>query len=187
MNFNFFKTIFFRNSPDLNSGENNLDLNDIVALEYLDVVKDEYMIERSKRQSFESRSNMVMTFIGVLSVFILSEVKLSSLFELCNVILTFYNLIKIISGFGIYIFLVITIYWIIKCTSVEKIGNFPVDKINSDLMATPKIEGIIQLALTYKEIVIEHRALNNSKALNLKNSYISSIAMVCCIIVYMSF
>ena len=61
------------------------------------------------------------------------------------------------------------------------------DKINSDLMATPKIEGIIQLALTYKEIVIEHRALNNSKALNLKNSYISSIAMVCCIIVYMSF
>lgn len=167
--------------------DEDLNLDDLVTLDYLDVVKEEYAHERAKRQSFESRANIIMTFVGVLSVFIFEKIPLNHIFRLFNKTLTFNSFIEIISGIGLYLSLGLTIYWIIKCISIEKVGNFPIDEIDTDILAEKRLEGVVKLILTYKDIINTHRDKNNLKAINLNKSYIGSVLIVCFMLVYMTF
>lgn len=181
-NFTFFKSFVKKDVK-----EEHLNLDDLVALDYLDIVKEEYSHERTKRQSFESRANIIMTFVGVLSVFIFEKIPLNNLFKLCSKTLTFNIFIAIISGFGLYLSLGLTIYWVVKCISIEKVGNFPIQEIDIDKLTEPRLEGVTTLILTYKDIIDTHRSINSSKAINLRNAYIGSILMVCCMLTYMTF
>ena len=45
-------------------------IEDTAIVEYLDIVRSEYEIERAKKQSFEDRAGLVMALAGALCIFL---------------------------------------------------------------------------------------------------------------------
>lgn len=57
-------------------------MEDTCILDYFEIVKLEYQIEREKRQNFESRANIVITILIALFVFVFEKIKISEILKL---------------------------------------------------------------------------------------------------------
>lgn len=59
-------------------------IDNTTILDCLDIMKHEYEIERNKRQSFETRSGLVITILAALCIFIFDRVSISDIFNICT-------------------------------------------------------------------------------------------------------
>lgn len=162
-------------------------IEDTCIKEYLEIVKGEYQIERSKRQSFESRAAIIITILTALSVFVFKNIQIKDIFVLmqqkqCS----FWELIQIVMAIVAYGGFIIALFYALKTINVRNYKNFNVAAVNERKMGKPTIEGCIELVKTYKDIIIDHREENEKKAQYLKKAYTAIFASIIAIIVYVN-
>ena len=155
--------------------------------EYLEIVKEEYQIERAKRQSFESRVGIIITILTALCVFVFDKIQIKDIVKLmiqdqCS----FFNLIQIITGGVAYGGFIIALLCALKIINVRKYSNFNVAAIKEGKMGKPVIEGCIELVNSYKKIILDHREENENKAKYMKRAYISIFVAIIAIIIYVN-
>lgn len=161
-------------------------IDNTTILDCLDIMKHEYEIERNKRQSFETRSGLVITILAALCIFIFDRVSISDIFELMTGPCTFIVFIKILSGVAIYISFVLSLYFVIKTINVKAYKNLNVSAINECFMGKPRIEGALKLVHAYRDIIMQHRNINQTSANNLKASIYWVAVAVSTIIIYVN-
>lgn len=170
-------------SDDLDNPEEG----ETAIIEILDIVKSEYEIERSKKESFENRASIVLAFIGALCVFVLEKITLSEIISMCHQTLTFVIWIKIVTGFIIYFSLGTAIIFSFLTIRTKKHLNFEVDNINMSLMKQKRIKSLIAMIKAYRSIILQHRVLNENRSKTFSVSLICSIISIFAIVVYYSF
>ncbi|MDC4251942.1 hypothetical protein M3X99_13080 [Clostridium perfringens] len=161
-------------------------IDNVVTLEYFDVIKNEYEIERNKKQSFESRASLIITILGAICVFVFDKINFSQLYEISQKPLYLLGLVKIIIGITVYLSFITTVILLVKAINVDKYENFEVNNIDEKLMLENKVEGIMRLVLTYKKIILNHRSINEKKAKNLRYSFLGIIITILSIVIYIN-
>ena len=156
-------------------------------VEYLDVVKSEYGIERNKKQSFENRVGFIMAYIGTICIFLFEKVKLQEIVKTKAESLNFYGLIKIISGLSVYVCFIFTITMLFLTIIVKKHDNFEVKSIDESLLAERRRAALCRLIFVYRDIIVQHRELNEKRAVAFRRSLYGIFATFVSIIIYISF
>lgn len=139
-------------------------LSETAIQEYLEIVKSEYIIERDKKQSFENRSGILLALLSALSIFIFEQIKITDIIILFNLPLTFLTLLKILLGLLIYLFLCSSFLVIIKTITAKKHDNFEVKNINESLLLENRKDALARLIFTYRDIIVQHRAINEKRS-----------------------
>lgn len=85
-------------------GVPEFNISDTAINEYFSVVTSEYQIERSKKQSFETRSGLLITLLSAICIFYFQSIKLTDIIALCNKPLTFLLLSKYFRYYNILVF-----------------------------------------------------------------------------------
>lgn len=156
-------------------------------LDCLDIVKQEYQIERGKRQSFESRANIVITILTALLVFVFEKIKIIEVLKLMTTVpCSFLQILKIISGIGVYVGFVVALVYAIQTISIRKCENFNINAINESLLGTVRMEGTIILVKTYRGIIDAHRKINDKIANALRISYLCVCITMITIVLYIN-
>ncbi|MCL2188754.1 MAG: hypothetical protein FWC16_07170 [Defluviitaleaceae bacterium] len=164
-----------------------LDISDTAILEYFDVVKKEYEIERNKKQSFEMRAGLVITVIAAISVFLFDRIRISDIIHSMVYPLTFAILIHILAGIMVYLGLAFTVIMVLRTISTSKYDNFEVKSIDEEMLGEERIKSLCMLIFTYKKIIIQHREVNGDKAIFYKKSLYGIVCTILCVITYISF
>lgn len=163
-----------------------VDINNTAILEYFDIVKNEYAIEREKKQSFENRAGLLMALLGVLCIFLFEKIQLQDVFSSMTTPLTFVQFIKIFSGLSVYIFFILTLIMIIFTIIVKPHYNFDVKNIDEFKLGEPRISALSKIILLYRRIIIQHRDLNEKRAKTFRRSLYSIGVTIISIIFYIS-
>lgn len=138
--------------------------------EYIDVVKNEYMIERNKKQSFENRAGIILALLGTICIFLFEKIKLKDILLLIQGTLTGIGFIKIVCGVLVYFGFVFTLSKILQTIMVNAHDNFNVTAIDESLLAEERLVGICRIIRTYSDIIVQHRKLNEKRADALRKS-----------------
>ena len=152
--------------------------------EYLDIVKSEYEIERSKKESFENRVGIILALVGAMCIFLLELIKPRDIIDMFSIPLTFLVLIKIVLGLLVYLGLGYTLVNSFRVISTKKQANFEVKKINEQLLVIDRMTSLAKLIFTYRDIIIQHRDLNEKRAKAFKQSIFGCIITLIATIVY---
>ena len=163
-----------------------VELNDTAIVEYLDIVKSEYENERNKKQSFENRAGLIMALLGAICIFLFEKVQLKDIFSLMVIPLTFLDFIKIISGLAVYIGFLFTMIMIIKTIIVKQHHNLEVKSINETLLAEQRIVALCKLIFTYRDIILQHRDLNEKRAKAFRKSLYGISVTLISVIIYIT-
>lgn len=155
-------------------------------LDCLEVVQNEYDIERNKRQSFETRSGIVVTILAALCIFVFEKVNIPEILTLLTEPCTFLLALKILSGVAVYLGFIVSLVFAIKTVNVKEFDNFDVTQIKESLMGTPRIEGVIRLTMAYREIIIQHRNVNKKNADSLKRALIWVFVTFTSLVIYIN-
>lgn len=100
--------------------------------------------------------------------------------------LTFIDLLKIISGVAVYGGFLFTMIMIIKTIIVKPHDNFEVKNIDETLLVEQRLVALCRIIKTYRDIIIQHRELNEKRAETfLKSLYGVSLTLIS-IIVYIT-
>lgn len=163
-----------------------IDINDTAIVEYLEIVRSEYENERNKKQSFENRAGLIMALLGAICIFLFEKVKLQEIISLMVEPLTFLKLDKIISGLAIYVCFAFTMIMLVLTIIVKQHNNFEVRNIDESLLGEQRLVALCRLVLTYKSIIIQHRGLNEKRAVVFRRSLYGICATLLSIIIYVS-
>lgn len=161
-------------------------LSNTAINEYLDIVRSEYEIERSKKQSFENRAGLIMALIGATCIFVFEQVDLGNVFSLLFEPMTFVVFLKIISGVGVYVGFAFTMYMIIKTISIRQHNNFEVKNIDEELLGEKRVSALVRIIKTYRDIIIQHRNLNEKRADTFRKSLYGVTATLIAVVVYVT-
>lgn len=167
-------------------GVPEFNISDTAINEYFSVVTSEYQIERSKKQSFETRSGLLLTLLSAICIFYFQSIKFTDIISLCNKPLTFLLFIKIISGILIYLSFIFTFISIIKTLTAKKHDNFEVKGINERLLIEDRKNAMARLIFTYRDIIIQHRLSNKKRAIWYKSSLYSTFILLISTIIYLA-
>lgn len=159
---------------------------DTAIAEYLDIVKSEYETERNKKQSFENRAGLIMALLGAICIFLFEQVQLKEVFALMTSPLTFVNLLQIISGLTVYGGFLITLIMIIKTITVKQHNNFEVKSIDETLLAEQRTMALCKVIFTYRDIIIQHRELNEKRAKAFRKSLYGMAVTLVAVIIYIT-
>lgn len=160
---------------------------DTVINEYLDVVRGEYEIERNKKQSFENRAGLILALVGAMCIFVFEQINLKTIFLLIDEPLTFTTLLRIISGVGVYIGFALTFVNVVRTINVKQHDNFEVKSIDEELLGQPRTVAIVQIIFTYRDIVAQHRVMNEKRAKTFRYSLYGIVVALIAIVVYITF
>lgn len=163
-----------------------LDIDDMALTEYFEVVRNEYEMERNKKLSFESRAGIFFALIGTVSVFLFDKVQIKEIVTLFSVPLTFSIWLKITTGFLVYLSLAFTMLFLIKTITVKQHNNFEVKNIDEVLLAEKRIDALARIIFTYRDIICQHRQINEDRAKTFKLSLYGVIIMLVSAIMYIS-
>ena len=163
-----------------------LDIDDMALTEYFEVVRNEYEMERNKKLSFESRAGIFFALIGTVSVFLFDKVQIKEIATLFSVPLTFSIWLKITTGFLVYLSLAFTMLFLIKTITVKQHNNFEVKNIDEVLLAEKRIDALARIIFTYRDIICQHRQINEDRAKTFKLSLYGVIIMLVSAIMYIS-
>jgi hypothetical protein len=157
------------NDVDSQNGVNDsndllIDVSETPIIEYLEIVKDEYEIERNKKQSFENRAGLILALVGAICIFVFEKVKLNDVISLMSKNLTFFIFLKIVSGVSVYVGFAITMIMILRTITVQKQDNFEVKSIDESLITENRTIALCRVIFTYRDIIIQHRTLNEKRA-----------------------
>ena len=158
--------------------------SDTAIVEYLDIVKSEYEIERGKKESFENRVGIILALIGAMCIFLLELIKPSDIFSMITVPLTFKILLKIIFGLLVYLGLGVTLTNSFIVIATKKQANFEVKNINEHLLAENRVTALAKLIFTYRDIIVQHRQLNEKRAKAFMWSLIGCVVTIISTIIY---
>lgn len=161
-----------------------LSVDKTAILEYLDIVKSEYEIERNKKLSFENRAGLIMALLSAICIFLFEKVNLKCVFSLMFQPLTFLVLVRIICGFAVYICFIYTMVMIIRTIIVKQHSNFEVKSIDEDLLVEQRILALCRIIFTYRDIIVQHREINEKRANTFRKSLYGIFATFITIIVY---
>ena len=148
----------------VHSNPDRPNLEDTPICEYLEIVKSQYEIERNKKLSFENRSGLLLTLLGVICVFLFNNIKLAEIISMLNIPLTFINLIKITSGISVYITFFFTLFAIMKTIIAKKHPNFELKNITIESFKENRVDALANIILSYIEIILGHRDLNENRS-----------------------
>lgn len=161
-------------------------VEDIPVLEYLDIVKNEYEIERNKKQSFENRAGGIMALLGAICIFLFEKVQLIDIISMMSLQLNFLTFIKIVSGMLVYLGFLFSMLMTIKTIDVNKHYNFEVRNIDENLLGEMRLTAICKIIFTYRDIIVNHRKMNEKRAKTFKMSLYGIIATFIGVIIYIS-
>ena len=165
---------------------NKLNVDNMAISEYFEVVKNEYEIERNKKLSFENRAGIFLALIGTIGVFLFDKVEIKTIIPLFSVPLTFVVFLKIISCFLVYLSLAYTMLYLIKTITVKQHSNFEVKNIDEVLLAENRINALARIIFTYRDIICQHRQVNEERARTFKNSLYGVVVMLIATVMYIS-
>lgn len=163
-----------------------IEVDNTAILEYLDIVKSEYETERNKKQSFENRAGLIMALLGAICIFLFEKVQLKSILMLLTIPLTFVDFLKILSGFGVYIGFFFTMIMIIQTITVKQHNNFEVKSIDETLLSEQRLLGLCKIIFTYRDIILQHRDLNEKRATAFRQSLYGISATLISIVIYIT-
>lgn len=161
-------------------------IDETSALDCLDVMKQEYERERSKRQSFETRAGLIITILAALCIFIFDRVNISYIIHLMTAPCSFLIFARILSGGTIYISFILSLHFVVKTVKVKEYCNLDVLAINEYFMGKPRIQGVIELTNAYRKITAQHRSVNNINAQFLQRSIFWVSIAILAIIIYIN-
>lgn len=162
-------------------------LADTVINEYLNIVRGEYEIERNKKQSFENRAGLILALVGAMCIFVFEQINLKTIFLLTGEPLTFVLLLRIISGVGVYVGFALTFVNVVRTINVKQYENFEVKSIDEELLGQPRAVALVQIIFTYRDIVTQHRTMNEKKAKTLRYSLYGIVVTLVAVVVYITF
>lgn len=162
-------------------------IDETSALDCLDVMKQEYERERSKRQSFETRAGLIITILAALCIFIFDRVNISDMLHLMTAPCSFFVFAKILSGWTVYASFVLSLYFVVKTVKVKEYSNLNILAINEYFMGKPRIQGVIELTNAYRKITTQHRSVNSINAQSLQRSIFWMSIAILAIIIYINF
>lgn len=165
---------------------NEINIDNMALSEYFEVVKNEYEIERNKKVSFENRAGIFFALIGTVSVFLFDRVHIKEIISLFSIPLTFGILLKIMFGFLVYLSLAFTMLYLIKTITVKQHDNFEVRNIDEVLLAENRINALTRIIFTYRDIILQHRQVNEDRAKTFKLSLYGVITMLISAVIYIS-
>lgn len=160
---------------------------DLTLIDCLDIVKNEYSIERAKRQSFETRAGIIITLLAAICVFMFEQISLVDALKRFGEPLTMHLAITILSAIGVYLCFGLTLYYAIKTISVKEYKNFDVSAVNESLMGKPRLEGCIEITKGYRDIITQHRKVNSDSAQTLSKSFTWMVGMIISLIIHINF
>ncbi|MBX4271462.1 hypothetical protein [Clostridium estertheticum] len=131
----------------------------------LATVQKEYEYESERAKRFEERTGILISFDGVLLVFILSNLKLSSI--IANKIPTIWGIISsylfITFIFITFIAIIASIFSFVRVVSAKKYNRITLDKFNQISAALPKENVEVGLIKSYKDVILFNSETNNKK------------------------
>lgn len=163
-----------------------IEVSETAMLEYLEIIKSEYENERNKKQSFENRAGLIMALLGAICIFLFEKVQLKDVFALMTIPVTFIDLLEIFSGFAVYVGFIFTMTTIIETIVVKQHNNFEVKNITESLLIEQRIGALCRLIFTYRDIILQHRALNEKRAVAFKKSIIGISVTLVSVIIYIT-
>ena len=163
-----------------------MSIDNMALSEYFEVVKNEYEIERNKKVSFENRAGIFLALIGTIGVFLFDKVQIKEIIPLFSVPLTFGVLMKIISCFLVYLSLAFTMLYLIKTITVKQHNNFEVRSIDEVLLAEKRINALARIIFTYRDIIGQHRQVNEDRAKTFRLSLYGLVVMLIATVIYIS-
>lgn len=163
-----------------------INIEDTSIKEYLDIVRKEYETERSKRQSFENRSGIIITILAALCIFVFDKIKLLDIIASMTKPINFLLLIKITSGILVYSGFVISMILIIKTINIKQFTNLKVEEINEKYYLKKPVESMSELIKIYAQIICQHREVNNNNAICLKRAFYSVAITVFAVVIYIN-
>ena len=150
------------------------------ALEpYFDLIKNEYKLEMDRKQSLETRSNIVITVTLALTAFIFQKVEVKCILVLLPLPLTFLLLVKIITGFLIYFSLICSSIFVFKTLFTASYATFELSAISEQSLGNRKNKELGNIIIAYRDIVSENRKINDKKA---RTFEYSSIFIIVCLV-----
>lgn len=175
------------NSENSNANvPNEINIDNMALSEYFEVVKNEYEIERNKKVSFENRAGIFLALIGTIGVYLFDKVQIKEIIPLFSIPLTFGILMKIISCFLVYLSLAFTMLYLIKTITVKHHNNFEVRNIDEVLLAENRINALTRIIFTYRDIICQHRQVNEDRAKTFRLSLYGVVVMLIATVIYIS-
>jgi len=101
---------------------------------------------------------------------VLKTIKLNNIIHLFFIPLSFIDLIKILSVLFVYGGLIFTIIMVMKTIITKQHNNFNVICIKDELINQQRFESLRNITFAYREIILQHRDLNEKRASAFKNS-----------------
>lgn len=172
---------------ETNTTETEQNLEYMGSLEpYFTLVQNEYSRERDRKQSLETRGGVIITVVTALFAFLVKEINIKEIFELCTKQLTFLMLLQVIVGFAIYISFFICVYFSFRTIATGIYAYFDVSIITPEVLGHKKNLEMLDIIKTYKKVILNHRENNEIKAICLGRAIKSIVACAISTCIYMN-
>ncbi|SKA07679.1 hypothetical protein SAMN02745152_02130 [Treponema berlinense] len=153
---------------------------------YYQLIQIEFNSEKERKQGLETRIGYILTLFVAFIAVILDKVKFLDILELTYSKISFWILLKIIFGFGIYVSFIGCIYSSLKGLLTNPYATYEINNINSSSLSQDKNKGLFQIIIDYKNIIKENRILNNGKAKSLEWTIRFIIICIICVCFYLN-
>ena len=159
---------------------------DVPINEYYQLILNEYNIERDRKQSIETRSEIILSLIATFFAFVLEKIKMSEILRLINQPLTFTLLLIIISGIVFYIAFFTSILFSLLSIKIKTYAFYNVSKITTATLMAPRVPAMGQIILDFVEAIQNNRNINDKKAKYFNWAVISLVICIASLCIYIN-
>ena len=165
---------------DVFNGQNIKKFSDFSIEEYLDLFSKQYFLETSKKQSLESRSGIILSFVVAFSIMLFDKVNLKFINSTDSVMI-FAVFMRLILCFVCYIFDFLSILYSALNILTLGIKHLNIDIYSNTYLSREKIDGLVDIFNTYKDLIKDYRRVNGIKAKRLNKSV---LFLILCVIIF---
>ena len=173
-------------NQDSRNSHPTIRVEDTAIVEYVDIMKKEYEIERNKKQSFESRIGVIITLLGAICIFLFEKVRLKDVVTFMSLPLSFVDLLKIVSAMCAYVSFILAMVMAAKTIGIKQHPNFEVKSIDETLLSEQRMVSLCKVIFTYRDIIVQHRDLNEKRARDFKISLYSILTTLISLATYVT-
>ncbi len=171
-------------NPSINEG---IQTEQTAIPELLDILRSEYEIERDKKQSFETRTGLLITLLGVTFIFCFDKISFNDLINLFDQDLNFYLLIEICCGVFFFISSALAIYNIVKTLKTDSHYNYNLEMTTTQYLSEARLDALLRNIEHYREIVEQHRDRNEMRAKYYTHALYSTFGILISFAIYLQF
>ncbi len=152
--------------------------------EYLEVMKSEFYSERGKRQHYDSKSGLLLAFIGVIIIFLFKEINCQTLTDYLKQDQTFLIHMKALLGIIIYLIAAFCLFGIYKVFNVKTCRTLMVTDFTDKHYSNDRYWSLHMLVEGYKNGIKNYRAMNKEIMGWFQKSLNSTLLLVVFVIIY---